>query len=171
MIDEGNLHIYHREVERQCQFGIMAYTDLVNALTKGETDRIWYSVQGFLFAAGNVSKLLWPIAALEARGERLRSSLQVPNTSLLQPRIFRNHFEHFDERLDDWVNSSERHKFVDSNVGPPAMISGSEPIDFLRNLDSSTLAFTFHGDKYELRPIAQEMQNLWQVAKAKIDIP
>jgi len=43
---------------------------------------------------------------------------------------FRNHFEHFDERLEEWAKSSERHNFVDSNIGPPNMIDGIDPKDY-----------------------------------------
>jgi len=28
---------------------------------------------------------------------------------------FRNHFEHFDERLEEWAKSSERHDVLDHN--------------------------------------------------------
>jgi len=52
------LRIFQREVERQCRFALIAVQDLNQALQTVDMDRIWYSVQAFLVAAGNVSKLL-----------------------------------------------------------------------------------------------------------------
>jgi hypothetical protein len=59
-MDKMLLRIFQREVERQTCFALMAFSDLEAALRIGDIDRIWYSVQGFLVAVGNVSKLLWP---------------------------------------------------------------------------------------------------------------
>src|SRR3989442_13158213 len=89
------------EIEKQCKFGIMASYDLENALKSHNMDRLWYSVQGILLAAGNISKLLWPSNTQSAdRGNELRTLLSVSDGSPLTPRTFRNHFEHFDERLE-----------------------------------------------------------------------
>jgi hypothetical protein len=131
------LRIFQREVERQCRFALIAIQDLEQALNARDLDRLWYSVQAFLAAAGNVSKLLWGSnrSSAERRAE-LRASLSVSDDSPLRPRIFRNHFEHFDERLEQWATSSKRHNFADSNVGPPNMIVGIDPEDFLRNFDT-----------------------------------
>jgi hypothetical protein len=115
------MHVYHlrifqREVARQCDFAFMAHNDLVQALNqlegapRGETDnwnRIWYSIQSLLVASANTSKLLWPERKFDLRGQQLRSSLKVPQDSSLKSRDFRNHFEYFDERLEDGLT---RHK-------------------------------------------------------------
>ena len=127
------------------------YSELLNAR---DLDRLWYSVQAFLAAAGNVSKLLWGSNRSSAeRRIELRASLSVSDDSPLRPRIFRNHFEHFDERLEQWATSSKRHNFADSNVGPPNMIVGIDPEDFLRNFDTENFAVTFRGDVYHFRPV------------------
>jgi len=148
------LRIFQREVERQCRFALIAVQDLSQALQAGDMDRIWYSVQAFLVAAGNISKLLWPAKPrLPERGAELRASLSIDGESPLEPRRFRNHFEHFDERLEAWATSSERHNFADSNVGPPGMIVGLEPGDYLRNFDTTGFAVTFRGDTYPLQPV------------------
>ena len=163
------LRIFQREVERQCRFALIAVQDLNQALQTVDMDRIWYSVQAFLVAAGNVSKLLWPPEPLlPKRGAELRASLSVREDSPLEPRRFRNHFEHFDERLERWATSSERRTFVDSNVGPPGMIGGGvDPGDFLRNFDTANFAVTFRGDIYHLPPVINAIRDLWQKARAE----
>jgi hypothetical protein len=70
---------------RQSQFALMAMDDLKNALSSNDEDRLWYSVQAFLVAAGNISKLLWPKSNPE-RGQIVRQSLAVPDDSVLRDR-------------------------------------------------------------------------------------
>ena len=166
------LRIFQREVERQCRFALIAIDDLKQALQTSNNDRIWYSIQAFLVAAGNISKLLWPSEPrLPERGTELRASLSVGDESPLAPREFRNHFEHFDERLEKWSTSSERRNFVDSNIGPQGMVTGVEPGDFLRNFDPKTFAVTFRGDVYHLQPVANAIRDLWQKASTEAQKP
>ena len=42
----------------------------------------------------------------------------------------RNHFEHFDERIDDWYLSNPDHNFADANIGPHNFLSS----DLIKNL-------------------------------------
>ena len=171
-MDNQLLWVFQREIERQCCFALIAFKDLNNSLNDGNLDRLWYSVQGFLIAAGNISKLLWPPnSSLAKRGQRLRQVLAVSDQSALHARTFRNHFEHFDERLEEWATSSARRNFADSNVGPPNMIVGLDSADFLRNFDTQNFAITFRGDVYELQPISKEISELWAKARAKISKP
>jgi hypothetical protein len=132
-------------------------------------DRLWYSVQAFLVAAGNISKLLWPSdkSLFPERGPELRAGLEVEENSLLKPRIFRNHFEHFDERLERWAASSNPRKLADSNIGPVGAISNLEPNDRLRHFDPTTFAVTFRGDIYHLCPIIEAIQAIHQRATVK----
>ena len=157
-MDPAILRAFKLEVERQCSFATIAARDLENALRDREMDRVWYSIQSILVAAGNISKLLWPQKSkIPDRGSELRANLSVSDDSPLQPRIFRNHFEHFDDRLEEWATSSTRRNFVDSNVGPIDMIRDIDPGDYLRNFNPATWTVTFRGDSYELKPIIQEV--------------
>ena len=167
-MDKMLLRIFQREVERQTRFALLSATDLETGLKAGDVDRIWYAVQALLVAAGNVSKLLWPPRpSVPNRGEEVRQSLSVPDDSILAPRAFRNHFEHFDERLEEWAASSQRKNFVDSNVGPTGMISGLGPTDYLRNLDTTQCAVTFRGDTYLLKPLVEALSELHVRAAAE----
>lgn len=157
------------EVARQSDFAGIAFTDLVQALNQGQFDRVWYSIQGLLGAAGNISKLFWPVQKYELRGRQLRNALEINDDSPLQPRTFRNHFEHFDERLTDWATSPTRGAFVDSNIGPSNMIGGIDPASFMRNFDTSRFAVTYRGDTYELKPIMLEIRTIGDRAKVEVD--
>lgn len=166
------LRLFQREVERQCRFALLATEDLHHALGILDRDRVWFSTQVLLVAAGNVSKLLWPSdSRYSNRGTDLRASLGVRNDSVLAPRRFRNHFEHFDERLEEWARSSNTHTFVDSNIMSPGAIVGPPQRDFLRNFDPTTWTLTFRGDTYELMPVIRAMQELWQTASKEQSKP
>ncbi len=146
--------IFLNEINRQCDFVIHSAMNINESLQKNEVDALWYHIQAFLVAAGNISKLLWPPnKSFADRGEQLRQFLSIENDSPLAVRTFRNHFEHYDERLEDWARSSKRENYVDSNVGPTRFIAGIDPEDYLRNYDTSDNAITFRGDKYLLQPV------------------
>ncbi|WP_229007426.1 hypothetical protein [Methylophilus sp. Leaf408] len=85
-------NIAKRASERLC-----AMNDSFDAL------EVWCSIQSILVAAGNVSKILWPSRKISIpRGEALRALLSIDDQSLLSDRKLRNHFEHYDERIEDW---------------------------------------------------------------------
>jgi len=166
------LKIFQREVERQCKFAIIAVEQIKAGLANNDSDLVWYALQNLLVAIGNISKIFWPInRKYRKRGEELRRSLGIKDDSPLRPRKFRNHFEHFDERLEDWATSSKRHNFIDSNIGPSNMIVGADPEDFLRNFDPTTWTLTFRGDKYELKPIIEIIYDLYPRVSAEANKP
>ena len=168
-MDEWYLDLFVGEVQRQADFALIAFMDLQDALSNRKVDKIWYSTQGLLVAAGNVSKLLWPMRGNSAkRGKDLRKALGIRDNSPLKPRTFRNHFEHYDERLEDWMISSERHNIVDSCVMSPGAIVGVDEGDFLRILDPIQMTLAFRGDRYNLQPLVAALEDMKTRAKVRL---
>ena len=162
-LEERFLRVFQGEVGRQCKFALIAVNDMEAAFKSGKSDsidRFWYSVQAFLVCCGDISKLLWPNEKYDARGIGLRKSLGVDDDSPLRPRDFRNHFEHFDERLEDWITSSERHNIVDSSIFPKGLFVGIDEKDYLRNYHNDTGTVSFRGDEYHLVPLVKAIQDL-----------
>ncbi len=62
---------------------------------------VWCSIQSILVSAANISRILWP-SKNRLRGKRLREMLNVEADNILSNRKFRNHFEHYDERIEEW---------------------------------------------------------------------
>jgi hypothetical protein len=101
------------EVVTQCDFALRAMDLLRRSLAAKDSRGVFCSARAFLGATGNVSKLLWPSSTkYSERGDKLRQTLEVSDDSPAAPRIFRNHFEHFDERLEEWAARSKRKNFV-----------------------------------------------------------
>jgi hypothetical protein len=182
-MDKHLLRCFQGEVAKQCRWGILAIEDLEEALrginsgklsTAYGMSRIWMSVQTFLVAVGNISKLLWPPQPRIAdRGPDLRASLGIKESSCLKTRSFRNHFEHFDERLEEFFLSlgSEQFCYIDSNVSPGGISSlagNVEDSKVLRHLDSKSWRLQFRGESYELKPLYEEMVELSQKAEAVV---
>ena len=167
------------ELQRQCRFTLLAVSEIHNAMhesdgTRKPTDmtQFWYNIQGLLGAVGNVSKILWPPAKrCQPRGSRLRALLSVADTSLLEPRTFRNHFEHFDERLEAWFDQVGRQGMADSCIGPTGEFGGLNSSHYLRNYATDTQTMWFRGDAYHLIPVLDEVQFLLKRVSQELDKP
>ena len=168
------LLLFASETSIQCRFALRAGGLLRASLSARDTELVFLHVQTFLVAAANVSKILWPPAPppwrrrepeWRRRGEILRQLFGVPEDSILAPRTFRDHFEHFDERLESWTMSSPRRNFVDMNIMPPGAIAGVDPHDFHRNLDPSSLILTFGGDTYDIPKVEAALKGIVQTAE------
>lgn len=95
------------EIVLQSQIAQRAAEHLRTTHDSFDNIETWCSIQSILVAAGNVSKILWPSHKYKLRDEKLRQLLKVEENNPLASRKFRNHFEHYDERVEEWfeVNS------------------------------------------------------------------
>ena len=159
------LRLFQREVERQCRFAIFAFEDMDNAFSGDAGHRFWYSIQNLLVAIERVSRLLWP-PEKEASGwgKELRQSLGVEEDSPLRSRKIAQYFEQFEERLENWYESSESHRFFDSYTEPLDVLASTKPGDRFRGFDTENDAILFHGEMYQLQPIADAVEDLLERA-------
>ena len=121
--------------------------------------------------AAVVSRLLWPsrprkrreedrashdrrVAHAANRGKQVRLALGLVDEQPGDQRTLRNHLEHFDERLDDWVLTSYRHTFIDRRVGPSNRMLGPERCDIMRWFDQTDGSFRFRGELFDLKALA-----------------
>ncbi len=160
--------IFLSEVEWQSAVALEAMTRLRESLpdppARANPERAFFFVQAFLAAAGNVSKLLWN----QQWGEELRRTLNVRDDSAIADRTLRNHFEHFDERIERWAAKSTNHIFIDRNIFSGTRgFTGVERMDGLRNLNSSTLTITFWGEGYNLPQVEEALKNVHDLAQQK----
>lgn len=149
------------EINRQCKFALTALEDM-DLGNEEVNPRFWYSVQAFLSASANASKLLWGSTEEIARRRRpIRQSLGISDDSPLRSRSFRNHFDHFDERLETWFQDWARggpRGGSDSYVGDIDELEIGELA--LRNFDTKTKTLTFRGEKLALVPLAEAVLDL-----------
>jgi len=92
-----------QQIKLQCQAVLVGSNDFDSAMATGDHTHAWIAIQNILGAAANISKALWGAGGRHSEErEPLRASLQVDDTSPLRDVATRNHFEHYDERLDKW---------------------------------------------------------------------
>jgi len=173
-MDPRLLRAFQSQIEEQCRFGLIAFDD---AKTMPPGTQFWYGMQNLLVAAGNLSKAFWGQGGRLAKNrEPLRASLQVEDSSPLRETTMRNHWEHFDERLDVWDATSTMHNYLDHNVGPMHLYAqemGGMPdeIDVFRHFDDTTGVLQFWGDQFALIPIVDEMARIFPIAQAEASKP
>jgi len=169
-LESDYLHIFQTEVKNQCGFAITAIKEIQISLKQNDLEKFWYSVHGFLTAIGNISKLFWPPKDPESRKE-LRESLNIQEFSSLRPKNFRNHFEHFDERIEHWIKNSKRHNFADRCIMTEGGIVGLDQTDFMRIFDPKTYKIKFQGEEYDLNPILVELKELYKKVTEEANRP
>jgi hypothetical protein len=196
-MDEALLETMQRQVAEQCEFALMALTS-VNGCLERMSDRtvmrdheardatmaeLWFLSHAFLTATANIAKHLWPRRlgkrkvesdqAFPERGEELRRSLDVPDDSPLDSRTLRNHFEHADERLEEWWLDNPKHSIVRRMIGPIDQVIAGEGENVTRHewFDprSERPVLSFLGDEIELRPIADALVALKESAARVTD--
>lgn len=174
-MDEKTLRIFQRAVLQQCEFAFIAMNDLKFFLEQDDQNRIWYSIQSYLIAVANVSKYLWPpVGRKKSDGGRqlrasvLRASLHADQLVTLRNRTLRDHFEHFDERIDKWAETSKERYFADSIVHDDVTIKWLMEGDSFRILNRNTLELTFNGQLFSLTDFNTELENVRVHAIAEV---
>ncbi len=166
------LRQFQIEVERQCQFAMIALQDMEEASANSDGRLFWYSVQGLMVAVGRISRLLWPPDPLfPKRGPELRESLGVGEDSPLRALEFVEHFEHFDKRLETWYVTSEQRRFFDSYTEPLDVLAETAPGDRFRGFQTEKNAVLFHGQTYELGPVSSAVEELQARAEEEMQKP
>ncbi len=160
------------EIERQCQFAMIALEDMDEASANGDGKLFWYAVQNLLVAVGRISRLLWPPdPLLPKRGAELRESLGVGEDSPLKALTFVEHFEHFDKRLETWYVTSEHRRFFDSYTEPLDVLAETAPEDRFRGYHTEENAILFHVETYKLGPVSEALEALQRKAEDEMQKP
>lgn len=122
---------------------------------------VWCSIQLILIAAGNVSKILWPQRKKYiTRGEKLRKLLQVDDDNLLSDRKFRNHFEHYDERIEDWFEKNSSVVYIDKKIDPFKSFWGENINTAHRTYNPLTMTLNFRGEVLDLGSILSALKEI-----------
>jgi len=131
--------------------------------TQDQFDQIevWCSIQSILVAAGNVSKILWaPHKKYETLGQKLRKLLNVDKNILLSDRKFRNHFEHYDERIEDWFKNQSSVVYRDLSINPFKSIWGNFPVFNHRAYNPLNNTLTFRSESLDLDAVLNALKEI-----------
>jgi len=169
-MDDFTRQVFLGEIRHQCEFAIAAY-DAVQQ--RNDTGTIFYHIQSFLASAANVSKVLFPGSiygspefkeSCRQRADELRNLLDVDENSALKDRELRDHFEHFDERIQKWANRAGPKNYIDNNViigmTLEQAIRGASSQDIFRTYVSPPPTVLFWDGTYELQPVVEALRKL-----------
>lgn len=167
-MDDQLLQFFQRQVLLQCRFLAKAFDDLQKELEAlhtphdhpwYRTESVFYSVHAQLNASANIAKAFWGSGGRSSENrEPLRRSVDVADDSPFRLVTMRNHYEHFDERLEGWFDSGVR-SFIDCNIMASGDFQQLQVLGqkaFLRNLDPDTYLLTFWGQEFDLLSIYKE---------------
>ncbi|MCI0555678.1 MAG: hypothetical protein L0287_32430 [Anaerolineae bacterium] len=138
-------NIYIQEVIHQIQYAKKCFASYRKARARDGIPNIFFYVHHFVVHVANVDKLLDPKLS-NPRNKILRDSIDFTKVDLKGLRRLRNHLEHFDERLDDWIANYDGKPFFDNNL-----VDGTRGFPekaFLRAMDGDI--FKFYGESYDL---------------------
>jgi hypothetical protein len=179
-MDDFTQRVFLGELQRQCTFALRAFAAIEVCAKHGLGEELFYHVQGFLIATANVSKILYPDqhakqpalrAACQKRGRDLRALLGVQASSVFERREARNHFEHFDERVQEWAERGSGRNFIDGNILVQTPVAqafpGAHPRDIFRLYSTPPPAVWFWSQEYPLQPFVDAMVALLREIDAR----
>lgn len=174
-----------RETSTQCHFADIAYNNIDKKSAK-PTDQAFSSIHSFLSHCAMVSKMLQ--AKEESRPTWARSSklfgieinlkragktinpktvgdiLGVSANSIVHKRTFRNHLEHYDERLKQWIGRfAEGANIGTYNIGSKKMFQGGNMI-LVSHYNPVTKTFTFVNQDFDLEELHDEIKRIQTLA-------
>jgi hypothetical protein len=112
-------------------------------------------MQNLLIQATAVSRYFWPArVSHEWSGAQLRSAFGVSDENPLRSRELRNSIEHFDERLDLFLEDDVTGHVLPEYVGP---FEGATevPVKLFRAYYVDKGIFDLLGQRFDVQPIAQ----------------
>lgn len=131
------------------------------------TDPILDSVQNILIHTASLSKYFWPISKginkiHKKRAQNLRKTFNIKDDSAIRNKELRNHLEHLDENLDNYLWS----KPIVGNIYPayigPEMRRDEVPYHFFRAFFTDSGIFESLGLRLDIQPIIDELYEIYR---------
>ena len=155
---------YFREIEDRCEACFAAVGEFNEILADRQSRKdLFRPAKEVIYQAGIISKLLWPPGSKNkerrkramTRGEILRRTLAVSQDHPIRNRALRDHFEHYDERLDSWAAESPNRNMVKRLVGPRSAIGGSAITDgdIIEHYDPELRRLSFRGEHFDFQEL------------------
>ena len=163
-MDDLFIRIYREQILDQINSAEFAYSGINSS---SDVNSLFRNIHQFIVHTSNIVKLVQPKISsdLDFKNFRMKqlkkkySTLPTINPKLIRIRY---DFEHYDERIDYWFINSERHNYVDKNVGNVNAIKGLSSKDNFRWYDPKDKKLYFCGEEYpieELYSYIQEVKN------------
>ncbi len=173
-MDSHTKNIFLEKIVEECD-NCLSAADKMNKFLVSQVaedqSTFFKNMKDFLIHTAAISKMFWPAknSPKKTRG-RCKSLLKIiglDEKHILKDRKFRNHFEHYDERLDKWDKTSTNHTFIRDYIGPRSSIGGTavEDTDIFSLFDPETNLFYFRGDTVNIQEMITSIIQIKERAK------
>ncbi|MDP9237576.1 MAG: hypothetical protein M3P30_09315 [Chloroflexota bacterium] len=154
--------MYLRQIWFQSEYAMIAEEELDSS--DDDIVHVFYALESLLTAAANISKVLWGTYRRTAlRRKPLRDLLIVAKKSPLNSTKMRNHFEHFDECIDEWWDQRLQHErfgYVDMNIGVGIDERMGRDKLWMRNWEPTSGLLWFWGQRFDVRAVLAEIHRI-----------
>jgi hypothetical protein len=158
-------NIYLQEIQHQITFALKAYNNYKIELDKSNIPEIFTYIHYFVIHITNIDKLI-DCNSNETRKFILLNNLTFNDINLKSFRRLRNHLEHFDERLDKWINEFDGNAYLDMNLVKDC--KGFPKKAFLRALDGNI--YKFYGEDYNLDELFESLRKIETIVNNKLSL-
>lgn len=152
--------VFIGEIVFQIKIAQRAAERLFSQPNKIDQTEIWCSIQSILVATANVSKILWPHKNFADRSEKLRKLLNVDKENMLSKRQFRNHFEHYDERIERWFKEKDSAVYADNIIEGYREDWGEMTTNYHRSYNPMTQSVNFRGESINIGEVLEELEKI-----------
>jgi len=161
--------IFISEVLLQSKIAQRAFERLLATHENFDRLEVWCSIQSILVSTANISKILWS-GKDRVRGKRLQKLLKVEEDNILLNRKFRNHFEHYDERIEERVKNHPNGPYIDLAMN--SSLTGSFGGNENRGYNSFDNSLMFRGERLDLNEVLNALVELYKNCKLYVlDFP
>lgn len=171
--------IYFQQVKEECEFCMEAVSSMNMILEKNQEGDFFREALDLVHHAAAVSRIFWPPgcrdkakkARAQRRGQALRDELGIKQGHPIQKRTLRDHFEHFDERLDDWAENSRNKNIIGKLFGPRNAVGGNsiDDTDIIHHYDPATKVYSFRGEPFNIQELVDGLNDIHSKASAFIE--
>ncbi|MFC7772669.1 hypothetical protein [Flavobacterium sp. GCM10027622] len=133
-------------------------------------DTILDLLQNIILNVGGISRFFWPsknTGIYKIRAKKLREVYHVYDSSILKNRDMRNHIEHFDEKLDDFLKEFINGTVMQKYVGPITYVDDIRT--FFRAYFYDKQIFKMLNVEYEIKPIIAEINRIHEILLQQLD--
>ncbi|HIH7636061.1 hypothetical protein ACVST0_21015 [Yersinia enterocolitica] len=131
--------------------------------TKEKMSSILDELQNIVINAAALSKYFWPVRKQHNwRGDALKLVFDIQENSVLESRVIRDKIEHFDERLDKYLENNVVGAIIPEFIGvsDDDLDSAYGSTHIFRAFFIDIEAFSILGENYDIKPIAEEIRRI-----------